>query len=135
MIFCSRAIFGFNALALACSLPFTGCISCKPANEKTDLNKTLERLAQASPFSVAARQRAYDIVYCTVIFFHKEGRWPKDYGELQNFVKRSNGVLLLESYQGVEFTPKPPDRLEISYGSSSGVTNRMTLEPPAQKSE
>ena len=131
-MFCPRAIFGFNALAVACSLLFTGCVS---RTEKADLNKTLERLSQASPFTVAARQRAYDIAYCTVIFYRKEGRWPKAYGDLQDFVERSNGFLALESYQGVEFTPVPPDRLEISYGSSSGVTNRMTLEPPAQKSE
>jgi len=85
---------------------------------------------QASQASVAARQRAYDLAYCTTVFFRKEGRWPLDYAELQDFVEQSGGFLALEPYEDVQFTPVPPDRLEISYRSGPGVRSRMTLDPP-----
>ncbi len=122
----------FATLASVCLLLVVGCAGDSDRPKQPDWSTTLQQLLEASPFSTTANQKAFDLAYCTTVFFQKEGRWPKDYAELRDFVDRSNGFLILGTYPGLEFAPKDPDRLEVSYGSN-GVTNHMTLEPPKQK--
>jgi hypothetical protein len=80
----------------------------------------------SSPFlDIAVLQygRVY-LLYPIVSFQLKNGRWPKDYAELTDFVQRSDGYLMLGQYERVDFSPLPKDGLEVHY-VPKGRTNEV----------
>jgi hypothetical protein len=80
------------------------------------------------PFSeiVVMRSGVIDLLYCCESFRVKNNRWPANYAELLEYVKQSNGYLLLKEYEGVVMTPLPDDRLQVRY-VRPGSTNESTL--------
>ena len=102
-------------IAVACPA-FTGCMSDKAASDF------------GREFGLAIRGLvAPDLLYSSESFRNKTGRWPKDYAELAEFVRQSDGYLSLRHYERVELTQLPEDVLQISF-VPSGCTNEMKLK-------
>ena len=94
------------------ALTLVGCISDKAAGE--------------FGLAFSAQITAPDLIYCSRSFRIKTQRWPKDYAELSEFVRQSDGYLWLGNYQRVKFTPLPEDVLQVSF-VPSGSTNKMKI--------
>jgi hypothetical protein len=107
------------ALVIA-TLMLCGCMSDRAAKE---LGEQI-----AAPFNVIAQQLsgAHDLGYATAAFARKNERWPKDYAELETFVQKSDGLLILGHYDRVDFAPRADDGLEI-LSVIQGRTNRTTF--------
>jgi hypothetical protein len=60
-------------------------------------------------------------------------RWPRDHDDLSAFMKRTIKNFVPESYDRIDFIPKPDGNLEIDvYVFSTETTNRMALKAPHQ---
>jgi len=71
------------------------------------------------------------LIYTTLSFENKIGRWPNDYAELTNYIQQSNGYLLPGDYQQVKFEAKTNGDLKVRF-ISPGQTNEtiFKLLPP-----
>src|SRR5689334_7234456 len=115
------SLFGVVAVAIA----VTGCISDRAAEEFT------------APFNEMARNLrcSHNLAYGTMAFYRKNERWPKDYSELSEFVGKSEGLLVLEKYERVDFSENSERILRVSFLPADlaaiGLTNAMhfTLSP------
>lgn len=57
-------------------------------------------------------------------------RWPRDYGDLVDFMNQTITNFVPESYDRIEFKTKSDGNLEISvYVLESGLTNNIVLTP------
>lgn len=110
------------AASLLFSLVFSGCISDKAAR---DLGRDIS-LAFSDPIFQITGLTATDLLYCSGSFRIKNARWPKDYAELSEFVRHSNGYLWLRDYERVDLTQLPEDVLQITF-VRPGLTNEMKL--------
>jgi hypothetical protein len=120
--------FGLVALAIA----MTGCISERAADEFT------------APFNEMARNLrcSHNLADGALAFYRKKERWPKDYAELSNFVAKSEGLLVLEQYERVDFSENSERILRVSFLPADfavmGLTNAMlhfTLSPKDAKTK
>jgi hypothetical protein len=111
-------------LAATSILTLCGCMSDRAAKE---LGEQI-----AAPLNSMAQQLsgAHDLAYVTSAFWRMNQRWPKDYPELDTFVQKSDGLLVLGHYDRVEFTPQSEGGLKISF-VIQGLTNHTTLPPIA----
>ena len=107
---------------IACSLAFSGCISDRAFK---DFGTSLEE-GLAAPFNAIARSRkeAQELAYATAAFQRRNGRWPKDYGELSVFVAQTDGLLFLSDYERVDLLELAEDRLEVVF-VPHGQTNEL----------
>jgi len=110
------ATFGFIGF-LATAAAFSGCMSPRAARE---LGSALGE-ALAAPFN-----GSQELAYATAAFQRKNGRWPKDYAELSNFVAHSDGFLVLSQYDRVDFSERPQGRLLIAF-VPHGQTNQVSF--------
>src|SRR5438105_15071723 len=90
----------FRVLAGISMLTLCSCISDRAA---TELGEQI-----AARFNAIAQQLndARDLAYATAAFARKNERWPKDYTELETFVEKSDGLLILGHYERVDFAPQ-----------------------------
>ena len=90
------------------TLVLCGCMSDRAAKE---LGEQI-----AAPFNVMAQQLsgATDISYAMAAFARKNERWPKDYAELETFVQKSDGLLVLGQYDQVDFATRTDGSVDIS---------------------
>ena len=114
----------------------SGCTSTRKQNDEfgTALYKAFtEPFAPIYDISMM-RSGAIDLLYCSGSFRHKHGRWPNDYTELSEFVKQSDGYLVIGEYERVALKPLPNDGLEVCY-VRPGHTNeiKFTLGDVLQK--
>ena len=82
----------------------------------------------AAPFNAIAQQLsgAHDLAYATAAFARKNERWPKDYSELETFVQKSEGLLILGQYDRVDLAPRADGGIDIS-SVNQGRTNRTSF--------
>ena len=113
-------LFGFLVLVGA------SCQSTSRNQDLPGLNQSFtEMVAPVYRFSLMA-SGGIDLFYCSLSFRAKNGRFPNDYTELSEFVKQSNGYLVLSQHERVELRPLPGDGLEIRY-VRPGRTNEMKI--------
>lgn len=111
--------------------------SCSSTTKNRDLfgmgQTFTETMASVYRLSLLA-SGGIDLFYCSLSFRIKNDRFPNDYAELSEFVKQSNGYLVLGQYERVELKRLPGDVLEICY-VRPGRTNEMkiTLGGPVEK--
>ena len=124
-----RTMKHLNILPLAfAAILVSSCSTSKwDAQMASDLHKLLTPIYEISLLGSGA----IDIIYCSGSFRHKNDRWPRDYAELSEFVKQSDGYLMLGEYERVDLKPLLVDKLEILY-VRHGQTNEHTfiLESP-----
>ena len=110
----------FPLLAGVSILTLCGCMSDRAAKQ---LGEQI-----AAPFNAIAQQLsgAHDLAYAAAAFARKNERWPKDYAELETFVEKSDGFLILGHYDRADFAHKSDGGLEIS-SVIQGRTNRTTF--------
>jgi hypothetical protein len=118
-------------LLLALTMSFLpSCTTAPTRNDQlgADLTKAL-----AEPFALfyetsMIRSGAIDLLYCSASFHNKQGRWPNNYTELSEFVKQSDGYLVLGEYERVRLNPMPNDGLEVRYvRPGRTIENKFTL--------
>lgn len=76
--------------------------------------------------------RGYDILYCSAAFRRKHERWPQDYPELSEFVRQSDGYLMLGNYERVDLGQLPDNVFQIAY-VPQGMTNEFKIRLGANK--
>jgi hypothetical protein len=116
------SLLGFVVVAIT----VTGCISDRAVEELT------------APFNemVLNLRCSHNLADGALAFYRKTDRWPRDYAELSNFVAKSEGLLVLEHFERVDFSEKSDRVLQVSFlpadFGATGLTNTMlhfTLSP------
>ena len=99
-------------------LMLSGCTSHRDAKGIVD--------PFVSPFDLLAQRigAGQDLFDATMAFVRKNGRWPKDYTELETFVQGSDGYLTLGHYDNVDLSPQVDGGVVITYVIQS-TTNRI----------
>lgn len=125
----------FRAQLAALLLGLTvGCATSTTGPSGVDVSRLLAHTA--GPFlDLAALQygRVY-LLYPVASFFNKNGRWPKDYAELLDYVQRSDGYLTLGQYEQVDLRPLSDGGLEVHYVPKGGTNEvAFTLGPVTEK--
>lgn len=120
-----QVAFGVSLLLVLC---LTACMSHRDAEQ---FNQELAK-ALATPFNALATRLSggEDLAYATAAYRRKNARWPNDYAELTNFVAKSDGYLVLQQYQQVNFTQETNGAIHVAFlalGKKNEVS--ITLQP------